>query len=46
MKLAVTVVVPVTKKVQVPVPGQPATPLHPIKVEPVTAAAVRVTEVL
>jgi hypothetical protein len=32
--------------VQVPVVGQSATPLQPVKVEPAAADAVRVTEVL
>jgi hypothetical protein len=32
--------------VQVPVPGQPVTPLQPVKVEPAVAVAVRVTEEL
>ena len=39
-------VAPVIGTVQVPVVGQSATPLQPVKVEPAAAEAVRVTEVL
>ena len=46
LKLAVTLVTPLTRTVQVPVPGHPVTPLQPMKVESVTATAVRITEVL
>jgi hypothetical protein len=42
VKVAVTVLAEVIITVQVPVPEQ--TPLHPVKVEPVEAVAVRVTE--
>ena len=46
VKLAVTEVSAVMGTVQVPVPGQPVTPLQPVKIEPAAAVAVRVTEVL
>jgi hypothetical protein len=46
MKVAVTVTAVVIGRVQVPVPGHPVTPLHPVKIEPAAAEAVRITEVL
>jgi hypothetical protein len=45
VKVAVTVVAAVIGTVQVPVPEQPP-PLQLVKLEPVAAVAVRVTEVL
>jgi len=43
VNVAVTFLTAVIATVQVPVPVQPLTPDHPVKVEPVRAAAVRST---